>query len=331
MREASTRIVWDNHGCMPLRPGDGHFLDQLARYAAAGVDIVSLNVGFGSQSLEQHVRMLAWFRQWVKARGDRYVLVDSAAAAEAVAGSGRLGICFDVEGMAFLEHGDFGVVELLYDLGVRWMLFAYNRNSPTGGGCQDSDQGLTPFGRQVLREMERVGMIACCSHAGERTALDVIEQARAPVILSHSNARALRDNPRNVSDHVIRACAATGGVIGINGFGIFLGENDASTEAVLRHVDHMVQLVGPDHVGFGLDYVFDTQELKDHIATMRRTFPDAADYPEEFAMVEPERVGAIAAALAARGYDRAAVDKILGGNWLRVARSCWKAPRSRPG
>src|SRR5690606_36645690 len=128
------------------------------------------------------------------------------------------------------------LVSLYYELGVSWMLIAYNRNNAAGSGCQDEDRGLTDFGRMVIDEMTRVGMIVCCSHTGYRTAREVIDYSKNPVIFSHSNPRALRDHPRNIPDELMKACAARGGVVGINGIGLFLGENDNSTEAIVRHI-----------------------------------------------------------------------------------------------
>src|SRR3982074_1552041 len=101
------------------------------------------------------------------------------------------------------------MVSLYYDLGVRWMLFAYNLNNALAGGCQDNDGGLTDFGRQVLREMERVGMVVCASHIGERRAMEILETASKPVIFSHSNPRSVWGHARNIGNDAIRACAAT--------------------------------------------------------------------------------------------------------------------------
>src|SRR5207244_1237923 len=100
---------------------------------------------------------------------------------------------------------------------------------------------------QVIDEMARVGMIVCCSHTGHTTTMDVMEYSLKPVIISHSNPRAVHDHPRNVTDEAMRACAKTGGVVGLNGIGIFLGDNDISTETFVRHLDYVVQLIGPQH------------------------------------------------------------------------------------
>ena len=134
----------------------------------------------------------------------------------------------------------------------------------------------------------------------------------------------MHDHPRNITDEMMRACAATGGVVGINGIGIFLGNNDASTEAYVRHVDHAVQTIGPEHVALGLDYVFDRQELDEYVVKMRHTFPAGFGYEAGIRMVAPEQLTAIVETLLARGYSENNLREILGGNWMRVARQSWR-------
>lgn len=316
-------VVWDNHGCMPLRPNDASFLPELQRYRAGGVTTVTLNVGFDAVDWHLTFEMLAAFRRWIGARPEDYVLVESAADVELARDSGRLGVLFDIEGGNAL-NGKLAHVQAYYDLGVRWMLIAYNRNNLLGGGCMDEDTGLTDFGRSVLEEMARVGMVACCSHTGLRTTMEVMERSSKPVIFSHSNPLGVWRHRRNITDDAIRACARTGGVVGINGIGIFLGRNDASTDTLLRHIDYVVNLVGPQHVGLGLDFVFDSQELADYVAAHPEIFPAQEGYASISCMVEPERVPLIIEALLKRGYSEEAVAGIVGGNHLRVARAVWQ-------
>jgi membrane dipeptidase len=318
-------IVWDNHGCMPVaRPHDTSFLPQLERYRAAGVSAVMLNVGFGDMGIEEHVRTLASLRGWIKARPGEYLLLRTADDVERANATGRLAVGFDIEGANAVADQP-SLVSLYYDLGVRWMLLAYNTNNRVGGGCQDEDKGLTPFGREVIAEMERVGMQVCCSHTGHRTVRDVFEVATRPVIFSHSNPSAVYPHPRNIPDDLIRACAATGGVVGINGIGSFLGKNDNSSETFARHVDHVAQLVGPQHVALGLDYVFDSQELDDYLSKMAHTFPAALGYEKGLRMVAPEQLEAIVLALQRLGYRDADLRAVLGGNLMRLARTVWKS------
>ena len=316
-------VVWDNHACMPLRPLDESFLPQLERCRRSGFTAVTLNVGFGEHTAVDHLRMLAQFRHWLAARPAEYRLVSTADDITEARKTGQLAVCFDIEGMNAIED-QLSLVRLYYDLGVRWMLIAYNRTNRAGGGCQDPDGGLTEFGRQAIEEMARVGMVLCCSHTGYRTAREAIDYSPNPVIFSHSNPRALWDHPRNVPDDLLRACAARGGVVGINGIGIFLGRNDNSTEALVRHIDYTVQLLGDDHVGVSLDYCFDSAELDEFLAKNPAIFPPAMGYDCGLKMVEPERLPALVEALMARGYGSDSLARILGGNFLRIAKSVWK-------
>jgi membrane dipeptidase len=316
-------IVWDNHSCMPLRPLDKSFLHELERCRRAGITAVTLNVGFGEHGPAEHVRVLANFRRWLAERPEQYRLIESVEDIFTAKRSGQLAICFDIEGMNAIED-QLDLISLYYDLGVRWMLIAYNTANRAGGGCQQEDQGLTAFGRRAIDEMARVGMMLCCSHTGYRTAREAIDHSPVPIIFSHSNPRALRDHPRNIPDDLMLACARRGGVIGITGIGIFLGNNDNSTEAFVRHVDYAVQLLGEDHVAIGLDYVYDCAEMDEYLKKMAATFPAGFGYDRGIRMVEPERLAAVAEHLMAKGYSSASVSKILGGNLVRVARQIWK-------
>jgi membrane dipeptidase len=313
-------LIWDNHACMPMRPDDPSFLPQLERVRAAGVNVVSLNAGYGPLSIELHVRMLAQIRGWVAQRSDQYVLgrtVDDVRNAEK---DGRLVILFDIEGMGAIDD-QLELLGLYYELGVRWIMITYNRNNLVGGGCYDDDQGLTEFGRAVIDEMNRIGMVLCCSHTGERTVLEAIDHSADPVIFSHSNPSGVFSHARNISDTLIKACAARGGVVGMNGIGPFLTNDIARSADVVRNIDYVVQLVGPDHVGIGLDFVFDQADLEQAFITQKETFPDV---PDQLSFVGPEQIPEITEGLGALGYSDADLAAIMGGNWLRIAEQVWK-------
>ena len=320
-----TMLVWDNHACLPLRPDDLSFLPELERHRAAGTNVLMVNVGYGDDGIEQHVRMLATFRAWIAAHSDRFRLIESVDDIARARVAGQLAIGFDIEGAnAVADHPS--LVGVYRDLGVRWMLLAYNRNNRAGGGCQDHDTGLTPFGRTLLEELAAQGVVACCSHTGYLTARQAIDASPTPVIFSHSNARALVDHPRNIPDDLIKACAARGGVVGVNGIGIFLGDNDSSVANVARHVLHMLDLVGSEHVGLGLDYIFDASDLAAEIAANPDKFPPHLGYSADIAMTPPEQLPDLAEELSRRGVDDASLARIFGGNWLRVARAVWQPP-----
>jgi membrane dipeptidase len=316
-------VVWDNHACLPLRPGQETFLAEVDRHRSSGVDVVSLNVGYGENGPDEHLRMLEHFRSWYGARPDRYVLATSAADIRAAKAAGKLAIVFDVEGMNAL--GDrLELVRTYYELGVRWMLIAYNRPNPAGGGCLGDDPGLSEFGRAAIAEIERAGMLLCCSHTGWRTAREAIEVSKAPVILSHSNAHALWPHPRNVPDELMIACARTGGVVGINGVGPFLGDGPPTPDAIVRHIEHALTVVGEDHVSVALDYSFDRRDTLAYVRALDGDTRRALRLDGKLAIAPPETFPLIVEVMLAHGHEPAVIAKILGGNLMRLAEQVWR-------
>lgn len=180
------------------------------------------------------------------------------------------------------------------------------------------------FGRQVIDEMARIGMVMCCSHAGYRSAMQVMEYSNNPVIFSHSNTLALQQHPRNIPDELIRACAQTGGAIGVNGIGLFLADNDAATEQIVRHIDYISTLVGPEHVSLGIDYAYDQQEMNDYIRNNPKLFPTKTGYSTTMQLVVPEQIPEIGEQLLERGYSQTQVNGILGNNLVRIAEQVWR-------
>jgi len=204
------------------------------------------------------------------------------------------------------------------------MLFAYNRNNLAGGGCHDEDMGLTAFGREVIGEMNRVGMVVDCSHCAYRTSMEAMEASQAPVIYSHANAREICDHERNIWDDQIKACAATGGVIGVTGVGRFMGPKGPVVEHLVEHIDHMVELVGPEHVGFGMDSVLHVHKPNQPFTRSREYWPER-QYPDSGSgYVAPEQVPQLTQALLDRGYGETEIRGMLGENFLRIARQVWK-------
>lgn len=323
-------VVWDNHGCLPKQRTDvDAYMPALERYRRAGVNVVSINVADDAAGpWHETMRVLARFRAWLSARPEQYLLVRTVDDIVAAKAAGQLAVTFDIEGGTAIDD-ELGLIRLYWDLGVRWMLVAYNRNNRLGGGCYDEDTGLTAFGRAVQDEMERLGMAVCCSHTGRRTSLEVMERATKPVLLSHSNPSALYPHKRNVPDELIRACARTGGVVGINGIGIFLGDNDNRTETIVRHIRYVADLVGTDHVSLALDYLFDLEAATERARRNPGIWPASDGYGRDVKLVAPEQIPEIAEQLLQSGFAADDVAKIMGANLMRIARETWTQGASR--
>jgi membrane dipeptidase len=323
---AATRIygdalVWDDHAGFESRPDAD--LSQLRHWREAGVTYLSVNVGYDVRPWDNTVKTLAAFRRQIAGEPERFLLVERAADVRRAKAEGKLAITFDIEGMESLD-GEVDMVSAYYDLGVRHMLFAYNRNNRAGGGCQDQDVGLTGFGRAVVREMNRVGMVVDCSHSGYRTTMEAMEVSSAPVVFSHSNPRALCDHPRNIRDDQIKACAATGGVIGINGVSLFLGDNDIRPERFVDHVAYVAELVGAEHLGLGLDYMDETDGLTETLARNQTYWPASLGYDQSIEVMAPDTLPRITELLLERGFSQTEVEGVLGENFLKVAERVWK-------
>jgi len=314
-------LVWDDHsGFGPHPEAD---LDQLDHWARAGVSYLSVNVGYDVISWQETVKNIAAFLTWLEKRPDRFSLIRSVEDILTAKRQGKLAIAFDIEGMNALD-GEARMVSLYYRLGVRQMLFAYNRNNLAAGGCHDEDGGLSDFGRRVIAEMNRVGMLVDCSHTGYRSTMEAMEVSAAPVIFSHSNPKALNGHGRNILDEQAKACAGRGGVIGVNGVGLFHGDREARTSSLLRAVDYLADLVGIDHVGIGLDWTF--EDLTGLLELNPHYWPEKEGYREagKYRFAAPAQLPELTELMLDRGYGETDVVKVLGGNFLRIAGEVWK-------
>ncbi len=311
-------LVWDTHVCFPLNPNSD--LTELTRYKNSGVSFVSLNIGMDMDLFENVIQVLARFRSYIAEHPDEYVLASTVKDIRDAKESGKLSIAFDLEGSDPLL-GALNMISFYYDLGVRQMLLAYNKDNRASGGCMEGKIGLTDFGRDVVREMNRVGMVVDATHMGYRATMETFEVSTKPVIFSHSNPNGLLKHNRNISDEQIKACAQTGGVVGINGIGDFLGGK--SSELIVQNIEYVMKLVGPEHVGIGLDYVIDKQEVIDYMTNHPDVFPPEK-FSEHLEMVEPEQIPEFTDLLAQKGYGEQIISGILGGNFLRVAEQTWR-------
>lgn len=323
-------LVWDNHACLQHETDD-RFMPEVNRWPDSGVDMIVISVGFDVIPWQHTFRVLAIMRHWFLAHSDSFVLAHTADDIATAKREGKTAVAFNIEGTVAIQD-QISLLRLYYDLGVRWMSIAYNLNNAAGGGCHDDDPGLSDFGRRVVDEMAEVGMVTCCTHTGYETARAVIDYSPNPVIFSHSNARALTDHPRNIPDDLMKACADKGGVVGINGIGIFIGDQKASIESMVGHLDYTVQLLGADHVSIALDFSVDSSTLDIDLtkpsdllpANFEKFFPPGYGYESGVSIIRPEQFPEITEALLRLNYAETDIRKILGENLLRLARQVWK-------
>ncbi len=315
-------LVWDAHaGVFPSTEVD---LSLLRDWHESGANYISINVGFDVMDWQQTLATLAAYRRWMQLGHERYCLVSSVDDIRDAKQKGKLAVSFDIEGMNAL-NGDINMISAYHTLGVRQMLFAYNLNNPAAGGCHDNDMGLTQFGKDIVHEMNRVGMIVDCSHAAYLTTMDIMTESSKPVVFSHSNPNQICNHQRNILDDQIRACAQTGGVIGVNGMGIFLGENDVSQEVLIKHISYLAELVGPEYIGFGLDY---SPKVDIDIGEILRSRPDFWPAGQRYNTkgikhVSPAQLPDLSEKLLDHGFSQNEVRGILGENFCRVAAVSW--------
>jgi len=315
-------LVWDAHaGVFPEAKIDLNLLDDWRRN---GADYLSINVGFDALDWQETLTILAAYRTWILSHADRFCLAGTTRDVVKAKADSKLAITFDIEGMNAL-NGNINLISVFHALGVRQMLFAYNLGNAAAGGCHDQNVGLSDFGRAIVREMNRCGIIVDCSHAACRTTMDIMSESTAPVVFSHSNPTAVWKHGRNITDAQIRACAQTGGVIGLNGMGIFLGQNDISTETLVDHLCYTCDLVGAEHAGLGFDYSPDIDvDLSAILKSRPDYWPPGQQYDTpNIKHAGPAQVPQLMAAMSKRGFSDNELRGILGKNFQRVAAAAW--------
>jgi len=218
----------------------------------------------------------------------------------------KIAAVLSIEGGEALQ-GDLGVLRMLYRLGVRSICLTWNHRNEIADGVKDesSGGGLTPFGREVVKEMNRLGMLIDLSHISKTGFWDVLECTSAPVIVSHSNAQRLCAHRRNLTDKQIMAVKDNGGVIGINLYPEFLNNSkEATIKDIINHIEYIASLAGPDHIGLGAD--FDGVE----------SLPEGINGVQDIIKIIDE--------LSKLNYSSQDIEKFAGGNFLRVIKEVLK-------
>ena len=283
-----------------------------------------LGIGNMEREIDRHPDALCRIR----------TVADIAAAKKA----GRLGLIYGFQDAVAFET-DLSRLDQLYRLGLRIVQPTYNRRNLLGDGClEPANAGLSIAGFAAVEKMNELGILVDLSHCGRQTAADAIRHSKVPVAFTHTGSAALADHPRNRTDAELRAMAEKGGVAGIY-FMPFLNAGKQATAAdVIRHLEHMIDVAGEDHVSIGTDGGLSgevlSQEFRDrHVEFVRKRREAGISAPGEtedgylFAadLNMPRRLETLADRLLARGHGSARIEKILGSNLVRVLQAAWKA------
>lgn len=309
----------------PLLNRDGEWPNWLDGGVTAAMATVAIH-----DDLAATIRHIGQWYTKIRRYADRLLHATSVSDIERAKAQRKLAVVFHFQNARPLGY-DPSLVEIYHRLGVRAIQLTYNVKNPLGDGCSErTDCGLSDLGVAVIGELNRTGIVVDLSHTGFQTTMDAMEVSSAPVIFSHSNAKAICNHPRNITDDQIRALAQKDGVIGLNGYPAFVtSERRAPTlDDLLQHLDYIANLVGIDHIGLGLDYFsIDEagyqQRLIDAVWKPDVYPPPPYHYPT--GIENAARLSNLAPALLQRGYSPDDACKVLGGNFVRVFRNVWGA------
>lgn len=305
-----------------IRPRD--LAQRLPLLQKGGIDAVLTTAA----AVEDFKTSMAVIGQWLeidRTRRHGIRLARSVEQLRAAKAAGDVGVVLHFQGADPIEDR-LEFLDVFHASGLRVMQLTYNTRNRMGDGCfEPTDAGLSKFGRSAIQRMETLGIAVDVSHAGQRTALEIVEAATRPVVVTHANARALFDMPRNVSDDVIRQVAASGGVIGLCAVPFFLSRPTPPTlDTLIDHVVHVAELVGVRHVGLGFDFAEEDEDDYVYYSYDSRYIPQPP-WTFPVGIASHADAGNMAPALLKRGFSAAEVQGILGENFLRVFGEIWRS------
>lgn len=306
--------------------------EELRVVKDSGIRVFHPAVGIGGPTVyEDALDFMGSYNGLAAEHPDMIMRVDSMADLKALEKNGKIGF---ILGLQNSEHfRTVADVRRFYHLGQRVSQLTYNTQNFIGSGSTDRvDGGVSDFGAEIIAAMNEVGMVVDVSHCGDRTTLDAFEISKKPVLITHSNARALAPgHPRCKTDEAIRKMAAQGGVMGITAVRNFVTNQEPTTiEDYVNHIDHVAKLVGIEHVGIGTD-----SDLKGYDALPPKIYASLRDgYKSSYAfrdkidiegMDHPQKMFDLTEALIRRGYSDDNIRAVLGGNFRRVLGDIWVA------
>lgn len=308
-----------------------HWSPKIFRqWREGGVDAVHVTIAYHENFRETVLNIEAWNRHFEN-HSDLICQAFTAEDVEAAKASGRTAVIFGFQNPSPIED-DIGLVEVLHRLGARFMQLTYNNQSLLATGCyEEDDTGLTRMGREVVEEMNRVGLVVDMSHSAERSTLEAIEHSSRPIVISHANPSFWHPARRNKSDTVLKALAESGGMLGFSLYPHHLaGGSDCTLEDFCRVIADTAEMIGIDHIGFGSDLC---QDQPDSVVEWMRVgrWTKKIDYGEGSASApgfppmpqwfrDNRDWDNIIDGLKNAGFSGSDLAKITGGNWLEFYR-----------
>lgn len=281
------------------------------RLKNSGITVFYPAVGYTTGDIySETARDIMGWNTFLAAHPEEFLRIDAPADFERAKALGKIGILIGQQNSVHFRT--LADVDCFYRVGQRISQLTYTGNRIGGGSSDVHDTGLSQYGAKVVERMNELGMAIDISHCGDRTTMDAIVASRQPVLVTHSNCRALVPAARCKTDEAIRALASKGGVMGITMVrGFVCAGGPATIENVLDHIDHVVALAGVEHVGIGSDVDLDGRDLH----TVRKYDLDGMDYAK--------KIYDLTEGLIRRSYSNRNVEMILGGNFQRVLAEAW--------
>jgi membrane dipeptidase len=274
------------------------------------------------------MRAIAQWKAWFREHANIILQVYGSADIQRAKKEGKTGIMLGWQNsVGFGDHLPF--VQIYHELGLRIVQLTYNTATSVGSGCYEShDGGLTDFGRELVDELDRLGILIDLSHVGSKTGADVIAYSKRPVAYTHCLPAALKAHPRNKSDAQLRAIVDKGGFIGVTMFPPFLRRGAEGTlDDIVAAIDYVVNIVGEDQVGIGTDFTQGHSEAFFHYIThdkgYGRKLTDFGEIimPADFCRLE--HFPNLTAALQRNRWPEERIRKVMGANWLKFLAQIW--------
>lgn len=293
-------------------------------------------VGNAPDAFEKAVAGIAQLDEVIALNADIFVKATRAADIKAAKQDGKIGLVFGFQDTTAIGT-QLDRVRLFKALGVRIIQLTYNRRNLSGDGAlEPASAGISELGRQTIAAIEEQSVLLDLSHGGQRTIAEAIAAAKRPMTISHTGCRDLHDNPRNVHDQELKAMADKGGVVGIYYMPFLVPSGKPTRDDLIRHFEHAVNVCGEDHVSIGTDGGSSALVIDDKGRAAQKAFyeqraaqgiaapgegPDIFNYVADYN--SPMRFRMLADDLARRGWKTARIEKILGGNLIRLWGDCW--------